>query len=140
MRASCRRAAALAVSTVALAGLAGPVTTVQAAPALPAFLASAGPAPAPAPAPETPAGLERPKEPAPFGSTCRTSVEGSQVVAYCHNPYPESDQVRLHTECDRWWDIDADGRPVEVGPAQTVRLTDRCWKEVRSAWVSHGRM
>lgn len=76
----------------------------------------------------------------PSGSTCRTAIEGSRVVAYCHNPYPHSDVVRLHTECARWWDIDADGSPVRVGPAQTVRLTDRCWKEVREAWVSHHRM
>jgi hypothetical protein len=60
-------------------------------------------------------------------------------VAYCHNPYPVSDLVRLHTECTRWWDIDGDAAPVEVGPARTVRLTGRCWKEVSSVWVTHER-
>ncbi|MGB8938722.1 MAG: hypothetical protein WCD21_00530 [Streptomyces sp.] len=76
-------------------------------------------------------------EPRPFGSECRTSVKGSDAVAYCHNPFPETDRVRLHVECDQWWDIDSDGVSVEAGPAQTVRLTGRCWKGVRSAWVSH---
>ncbi|WP_369383685.1 hypothetical protein [Streptomyces sp. cg36] len=83
--------------------------------------------PAPSPRPE------------PFGADCRTLVRGSHVIAYCHNLYPGVDRVRLHTECARWWDIDADAAPVEVGPAQTVRLTDRCWKEVRAVWVTHER-
>ncbi|TGB09875.1 hypothetical protein [Streptomyces sp. MZ04] len=78
-------------------------------------------------------------EPRPFGAECRTGVEGSQAVAYCHNPYPETDRIRLHVECDRWWDIDSDGVLVEAGPAMTVRLTGRCWKEIRSVWVSHQR-
>lgn len=73
----------------------------------------------------------------PSGAECRTSVKGSRVVAYCHNPYPSADRVQLHTECARWWDIDADSRPVEVPAGRTVRLDDRCWKEVRSAWVTH---
>ena len=75
--------------------------------------------------------------PKPFGAECRVGVHGSRVVAYCHNPYPETDQVALHIECDRWWDIDTDTDPVDAGPAMTVRLTGRCWEEVRSAWVSH---
>ncbi|MET7860937.1 hypothetical protein ABZS81_27770 [Streptomyces sp. NPDC005318] len=78
--------------------------------------------------------------PDPYGADCRTSVQGSRVIAYCHNPYPSIDRVQLHTECDRWWDIDADGIPVEVAPGQTVRLDDRCWKEVASVWVSHERV
>lgn len=78
-------------------------------------------------------------EPRPFGSECRTSVDGSNAVAYCHNPYPETDRIRLHVECDRWWDIDSDGELAEAGPAETVRLTGRCWKEIRSVWVSHQR-
>ncbi|WP_307129018.1 hypothetical protein [Streptomyces sp. B1I3] len=77
------------------------------------------------------------KAPEPSGSECRTSVAGSRVVAYCHNPYPTTDVVQLHTECARWWDVDADGKPVAVRPGATVRLEDRCWKEVGSAWVSH---
>ncbi|MFD8423990.1 hypothetical protein [Streptomyces sp. NPDC059466] len=75
--------------------------------------------------------------PQPFGAACRTTVAGSHAVAYCHNPYPGTDQVSLHIECDRWWDIDTDSVPVEAGPAMTVRMEGRCWKEVRSVWVSH---
>ena len=81
-------------------------------------------------------------KPAPrelFGAACRTSVLGSHVVAYCHNPYVDTDRVRLHVECSRWWDLDTDSAPVDTGPATTVRLTGRCWKEVSSAWVSHQR-
>nr|WP_255956137.1 hypothetical protein [Streptomyces sp. ODS25] len=76
-------------------------------------------------------------QPTRFGADCRTRTQGSQAVAYCHNPYPEPDRVRLHIECARWWDIDSDGPPVEAGPAMTVRLTGRCWKEIGSVWVSH---
>lgn len=79
-----------------------------------------------------------PRESDPSGSECRTSVEGSRVIAYCHNPYPSTDLVQLHTECARWWDVDADGAAVAVEPGRTVRLEDRCWKEVATAWVSHG--
>ncbi|MEW2118262.1 hypothetical protein AB0945_24335 [Streptomyces sp. NPDC005474] len=79
----------------------------------------------------------QPERPEPFGAGCYTRVTGSEVTAYCHNPYVAVDRVRLHIECDRWWDLDSDGTPVEAGPAETVRLTGRCWKEVRSAWVSH---
>lgn len=77
------------------------------------------------------------ERPEPFGATCHTRIAGSEVTAYCHNPYVAIDRVRLHIECDRWWDLDSDGASVEAGPAQTVRLTGRCWKEVRSVWVSH---
>ncbi|WP_406336234.1 hypothetical protein [Streptomyces sp. NBC_00203] len=80
---------------------------------------------------------ENPAVPQLFGAECRTTVTGSHVVAYCHNPYPETDRVSLHVECDRWWDIDSDGPPVDAEPAMTVRLTGRCWKEIRSVWVSH---
>ncbi|MFE2044796.1 hypothetical protein ACFXAZ_28530 [Streptomyces sp. NPDC059477] len=73
----------------------------------------------------------------PFGAECRTSVDGSRVTAYCHNPYPETDRLRLHIECERWWDLDSDGEAADAGPATTVRLTGRCWKEVRAAWVTH---
>ncbi|WP_199550444.1 hypothetical protein [Streptomyces sp. N35] len=93
------------------------------------FLPS-GTAPTPAAAEPAPPGR-------PFGSACRTAVEGGRGTAYCHNPYPPADHVRLHIECDRWWDIDSDAVAVAAEPALTVRLTGRCWKEVRSAWVSH---
>lgn len=108
---------------VALAAL---LVTALAALALPSAVRAAT---ADDPAPVAP--------PEPFGADCRTSVRGSHVIAYCHNPYPDTDRVRLHTECARWWDVDADAAPVEVAPAQTVRLTDRCWKEVRAVWVTH---
>ncbi|MFI5682896.1 hypothetical protein [Streptomyces sp. NPDC051636] len=81
------------------------------------------------------------KPPLPlFGAECRTTVRGSHVVAYCHNPYVDTDRVRLHIECARWWDLDTDGVPVDAGPAMTVRLAGRCWKDVRSAWVSHQKV
>nr|WP_202453294.1 hypothetical protein [Streptomyces sp. SID4913] len=86
---------------------------------------AAGAAAPPAPSPE------------PSGAECRTAVHGSRVVAYCHNPYPSADRVQLHTECARWWDIDADSAPVEIGPGRTVRLDDRCWKEVAAVWITH---
>ncbi|MFF9282405.1 hypothetical protein [Streptomyces griseosporeus] len=78
-------------------------------------------------------------DPQPFGAECRVRVTGSHVVAHCHNPYVGTDRVRLHIECARWWDIDTDSAPVDAGPATTVRLTGRCWKEVGAAWVSHQR-
>ncbi|MEU5806764.1 hypothetical protein [Streptomyces sp. NPDC047718] len=74
-----------------------------------------------------------------FGADCDTVVEGTLVTAYCHNSYPETDLVRLHVECDRWWDLDGDGNAVAVGPAGRAELVGRCWKEVRSTWVSHRR-
>ncbi|MFH9015530.1 hypothetical protein ACH4C6_29680 [Streptomyces sp. NPDC017943] len=78
-------------------------------------------------------------EAGPFGAACRVRVTGSEVTAYCHNPYPETDRVSLHVECVRWWDIDTDSAPVAAGPAQTVRLKGRCWKEVGGAWITHRR-
>ncbi|MEV0409232.1 hypothetical protein AB0I68_00145 [Streptomyces sp. NPDC050448] len=84
----------------------------------------------------------RPEQPAArelFGADCDTVIVGSQVRATCHNSYPETDLLRLHVECDRWWDVDADSAAVAVGPAGRVELTSRCWKEVRSAWVTHQR-
>ncbi|GHH94496.1 hypothetical protein [Streptomyces capillispiralis] len=75
----------------------------------------------------------------PSGATCWIRVDGSGVTAYCHNPYPDIDRVSLHVECVHWWDLDSDGSPVDAGPAQTVRLTGRCWSDIGSAWVSHRR-
>ncbi|MGA4861030.1 hypothetical protein ACPB9J_00115 [Streptomyces lavendulocolor] len=72
-----------------------------------------------------------------YVASCRTSVEGSRVTAYCHNPNPGADRVQLHVECARWWDIDSDSAPVEVGPTAYAELTQRCWKEVDEAWISH---
>ncbi|MGO4462447.1 hypothetical protein AB4039_34930 [Streptomyces sp. M-16] len=88
---------------------------------------------------------EPPVRPAPavtpelFGADCDTEIDGSQVTAYCHNGYPETDLLRLHVECELWWDLDGDGAAVSLDPAGRVRLTGRCWKEVRTAWVSHQR-
>ncbi|MCX5202091.1 hypothetical protein OG897_11585 [Streptomyces sp. NBC_00237] len=124
MSAHSRRAAALVLSSIVLAGSAGTAAVHAALPDEPAPAVAAHSAPA---------------EPARFGATCRTVIERSKVVSYCHNPYPEADLVQLHTECARWWDLDGDATPVEVGPAETVRLTGRCWKEVGGAWVTHER-
>lgn len=94
-----------------------------------------GTGPAEASAPHRP-----PTEPArPFGADCRTQTEGSEVTVHCHNPYPETDRVRLHIECDAWWDIDTDSTAVAVEPALTVRLAGRCWQDVRSVRISHQR-
>ncbi|MDT0573936.1 hypothetical protein RM704_41925 [Streptomyces sp. DSM 3412] len=78
-------------------------------------------------------------KPDPFGAACHSTVTGSQVIGYCFNPHAAVDHVRLHIECARWWDLDSDSAAVETGPARTVRLTGRCWKEVRSVWFSHQR-
>ncbi|MCX4980061.1 hypothetical protein [Streptomyces sp. NBC_00572] len=92
---------------------------------------------APAPAEELPVTAPAAEEPENFGASCRTVVEGSSVTAHCQNPYPRTDRVRLHVECERWWDIDSDSAPVDVGPADYGKVTGRCWKEVRSAWITH---
>ncbi|MFF0424214.1 hypothetical protein ACH4TP_28565 [Streptomyces sp. NPDC021012] len=92
---------------------------------------------APAPTEELPVTAPATEEPQDFEASCRTLVEGSRVTAHCSNPYPRTDRVRLHVECERWWDVDTDSAPVEVGPADYAQLTGRCWKEVRSAWVTH---
>ncbi|MER5932203.1 hypothetical protein [Streptomyces sp. NPDC002054] len=98
--------------------------------------ASVDPAALPAEPPAQPA---RPSAEELFGADCDTGIQGSTVTAVCHNPFPETDLVRLHVECDRWWDVDGDSAPVAVRPAGRVELTGRCWKEVRAAWVSHER-
>ncbi|MEO3977015.1 hypothetical protein [Streptomyces sp. CAU 1734] len=76
---------------------------------------------------------ERPR----YEADCRTETEGSYATAYCQNPFPAVDRVRLHIECERWWDIDVDSASADVYPAGYVVLTDRCWKEIRAVWVSH---
>ncbi|MDX2558050.1 hypothetical protein PV371_00105 [Streptomyces sp. TX20-6-3] len=92
---------------------------------------------APAPAEDLPVTAPATEEPENFGASCRTVVQGSTVTAHCQNPYPRTDRIRLHVECERWWDIDSDSAPVEVGPADYGTITGRCWKEVRSAWITH---
>ncbi|MFR9794965.1 hypothetical protein ACL02U_03530 [Streptomyces sp. MS06] len=89
--------------------------------------------------PQAAAHVRRPQAAPLFGAECRTRVRGSHVVAFCHNPYVETDRVRLHIECARWWDLDTDTPPADAGPAMTVRLSGRCWAEVGSVWVSHQR-
>ncbi|MEU2509955.1 hypothetical protein ABZ621_35390 [Streptomyces sp. NPDC007863] len=93
----------------------------------------AAPAPAEEPAVTAPAAAA----PEDFGAACHTVVEGTRVTAHCRNPYPRTDRIRLHVECDPWWDLDTDSAPVDVAPADHATLTARCWKEVRSAWVTH---
>ncbi|MER7817545.1 hypothetical protein [Streptomyces sp. NPDC096153] len=84
---------------------------------------------------------EPPGEPAPrpFGAACSVYVEGSRATAHCHNPYLDTDRVQLHVECERWWDVDSDSTPVDLGPTGRATLSERCWKEIRSVWVSHLR-
>ncbi|MFE5858021.1 MULTISPECIES: hypothetical protein [unclassified Streptomyces] len=76
-------------------------------------------------------------EPQRYEAYCRTVVDGSSATAHCNNPYPGSDRVRLHIECERWWDLDVDSAPVLVAPAGYVELTGRCWKEIGAVWISH---
>ncbi|MGW0389740.1 hypothetical protein ACWDYJ_02340 [Streptomyces sp. NPDC003042] len=142
MRARPSRAVSLLVTSVVLTGLLIPPAAAQPGGHEPAPGPEAG-APAVVDLAEIPA--EPPVRPAPtptpelFGADCAVGIEGSQVTAYCHNGYPETDLLRLHVECDRWWDLDGDGAAVALGPAGRTQLTGRCWKEVRSAWVSHRR-
>ncbi|MFI1942117.1 hypothetical protein ACH44C_33905 [Streptomyces purpureus] len=119
MHAMPRRAAVLASALALLTGFTGA-----------AEVSAAAPATAPATAPEAPS-------PDEYAASCITTIEGSRVTASCHNPFPRTDRVRLHVECERWWDIDTDSAPVDVLPADHVQLTQRCWKEVRAAWVTH---
>ncbi|MFD3874573.1 hypothetical protein [Streptomyces sp. NPDC058623] len=142
MRTRPNRTVSLLITSVVLTGLLMPGAAAQ----------SAGPDPAAGPEAAVPAvadlaeyPAEPPVGPAPsldralYGADCDTSIEGSQVTAYCHNAYPETDLIRLHVECDRWWDVDGDAAVVALDPAGRIRLTGRCWKEVRSAWVTHRR-
>ncbi|MFG2663156.1 hypothetical protein ACGFY6_02805 [Streptomyces sp. NPDC048387] len=142
MRARPSRAVSLLVTSVALTGLLIPGALAR--PGGP------GPVPGPEAAPQAAVNLAeipaeppvRPEDPAArelYGSDCDTEIDGSQVIAYCHNGFPETDLLRLHVECERWWDLDGDGALVPLDPAGRTRLTGRCWKEVRTAWVSHQR-
>ncbi|WP_329387174.1 hypothetical protein OG625_29880 [Streptomyces sp. NBC_01351] len=141
MRARPSGAGALLVTAVILTGLLIPGAAAQTGGGEPA----SGPEGVPAVVDLAEIPAEPPVQPARrpaqelFGADCDTEISGSQVTARCHNGYPETDLVRLHVECDRWWDVDGDGAAVAVGPAGRVELTGRCWKEVRSAWISHQR-
>ncbi|MFI6149446.1 hypothetical protein [Streptomyces sp. NPDC051109] len=160
MRARRSRAVSLLVTSVVLTGflipgadarpeggdaLSGPeaVAAVEPAAVEPAAVEPAAVEPAAVDLDEIPAEPPaRPRPPAPrelFGADCDTVIEGSQVSATCLNGYPETDLLRLHVECDRWWDVDADSAAVALPPAGRIELTSRCWKEVRSAWVTHQR-
>ncbi|MEW2415795.1 hypothetical protein AB0953_19025 [Streptomyces sp. NPDC046866] len=136
------RAVSLLVTSVVLTGLLIPGAIAQPDAGGPVYGSEAG-APVVVDVADLP--VEPPVPPPPsgaaelFGADCETVIEGSQVLANCHNGYPETDLVRLHVECDRWWDLDSDPAPVPVGPAGRVELVGRCWKEVRSAWVTHQR-
>ncbi|MFD7263337.1 hypothetical protein [Streptomyces sp. NPDC059874] len=141
MRARPSGAVSLLVTAVILTGLLIPGAAAQAG----GEESASGPEGVPAAVDLSEIPAEPPVQPARpaakelFGADCDTEITGSQVTARCHNGYPETDLVRLHVECDRWWDLDGDGAPVAVGPAGRVELTARCWKEVRSAWISHQR-
>ncbi|MGW7005680.1 hypothetical protein ACWGCW_23460 [Streptomyces sp. NPDC054933] len=95
-----------------------------------------------APAATPPAAHATPAAGAPSagasGTQCRTRVHGSTGTVVCHNPDPVVVRVQLHIACARWWDPATDTRPVPVGPAQTVTLAGRCWKEIRSIWITLG--
>ncbi|MFD3701267.1 hypothetical protein ACFWUZ_35020 [Streptomyces sp. NPDC058646] len=142
MRARPSRAVSLLVTSVIVTGLLVPGAAAQPTGGDPA----SGPDAAPAVVDLAEIPAEPPVRPAPaggrerFGADCDTEIDGSQVTAYCHNGWTRTDLVSLHVECDRWWDVDGDAAPVAVGPAGRVTLTARCWKEVRSAWVSHRRV
>ncbi|MGW0467170.1 hypothetical protein ACWDX6_18110 [Streptomyces sp. NPDC003027] len=120
MRAPHRRAAAIVSAAALFTGL--------------AVAAEVRAAPVPTDDPFTVTVAERPDT---FGASCRAVVQGSRVTAYCHNPFPETDRVRLHVECARWWDVDTDSAPVDVAPTAFAQVTGRCWKEVRAAWITH---
>ncbi|MEU3182602.1 hypothetical protein ABZ707_00105 [Streptomyces sp. NPDC006923] len=124
-RATALMAAALITTGPAVApvlrGISGPAPTAVAVPAVPG----------------RPGAAADRGDPRRFHATCRTKTEGSRAIASCHNPYPYVDRVRLHIECQRWWDIDVDSAPVKILPAGYAELTDRCWKEIRAVWVSH---
>ncbi|MFF4103609.1 hypothetical protein [Streptomyces sp. NPDC001903] len=145
MRARRSRAVSLLVTSVVLTGFLIPGADAQPeggeAPSAPEAVAVVEPAAVDLD--EIPA--EPPVRPRPpvardlFGADCDTVIEGSQVTATCQNGYPETDLLRLHVECDRWWDLDADSAAVALAPAGRIELTSRCWKEVRSAWVTHQR-
>ncbi|MEU8523740.1 hypothetical protein [Streptomyces sp. NBC_01216] len=121
MRALHHRSAALASAAVLFTGIAV-AAEVRAAPT---------------PTEDVPTASAPGEHPEDFGASCRTVVQGSRVTAYCHNPYPDTDRVRLHVECARWWDVDTDSAPADVDPTAYVQVTGRCWKEVRTAWVTH---
>ncbi|MEU2394414.1 hypothetical protein [Streptomyces sp. NPDC007369] len=146
MRTRPSRAMSLLVTSVVLAGFLIPGALAQYEgddPASGPWTAAptvAEPAEVPAEVPAEPPVRAAPTPAADlFGADCDTVIEGSLVTAYCHNGYPRTDLVRLHVECDRWWDLDGDGNAVTVGPAGRAELVGRCWKEVRSTWVSHRR-
>ncbi|MER5732152.1 hypothetical protein ABT084_28115 [Streptomyces sp. NPDC002138] len=151
----------LPATAASRSGAADPVTAASGGRALRSGVAGSGAErpdapigpvdPAGRPAPETAVthvadlAVEPPPQPARgapeelFGADCATRIEGSQVKAHCHNRFPGTDLVRLHVECDRWWDVDGDSAPLAVVPSGRSELNGRCWKEVRSAWVSHQR-
>ncbi|MFE6848470.1 hypothetical protein [Streptomyces sp. NPDC057686] len=142
MRGRRSRAVSLLVTSVVLTGLLIPGAVAQPEGGDPALGPEAA-APVVVDLDEIPA--EPPVRPGPpaardlFGADCDTLIDGSQVTATCHNGYPVTDMVRLHVECDRWWDLDSDSAAAAVGPAGRIELAGRCWKEVRSAWVTHQR-
>ncbi|GAA3739278.1 hypothetical protein [Streptomyces tremellae] len=125
MRVHHRGTAALTTAVLLAAGL---TAAQRAQPQGPARTSGAGAA-APAAAPVAADGAGR--------ATCRTRTAGSHAVADCHNPDPAADRVRLHVECARWWDVDADSAPADIPPAGYARLTERCWQRIAAVWITH---
>jgi hypothetical protein len=70
------------------------------------------------------------------GTTCHLAQGAASAVATCHNPDPTTGHVQLHVACARWWDPPTDSATVTVDPAQWVTVSGRCWKEIRTAWVT----
>ncbi|GHF30391.1 MULTISPECIES: hypothetical protein [Streptomyces] len=73
----------------------------------------------------------------PLEAECSARVDGSRAVADCFNANATPDRVQLHVQCARWWDPGMDTATVTVEPARHVSLAQRCWLEIRQAWVSH---
>lgn len=73
----------------------------------------------------------------PLEAECSARIDGSRAVADCFNANATPDRVQLHVQCARWWDPGMDTATVTVEPARHVSLAQRCWLEIRQAWVSH---
>ncbi|GAA3069793.1 hypothetical protein FHS39_002099 [Streptomyces olivoverticillatus] len=103
-----------------------------------ALLLAAAALTAPAAATAAPRGPGHGRAPGPAGEAeCHTRVQGSHATADCFNGNATPDHVQLHVQCARWWDPAMDSAPAVVGPARHVALAQRCWLEIRNAWVTH---
>ncbi|MFD9014690.1 hypothetical protein ACFV0A_37410, partial [Streptomyces sp. NPDC059552] len=64
---------------------------------------------------------------------------GSLVRGTSHPPSPATDLLGRPVVCAAGAPGAGQACAVAVGPAGRAELVGRCWKEVRSAWVSHRR-